>query len=189
MTIHSFLSLVIYAIIILSLDGYISRLNTIKYNKINYHIKLFNNIINTNHHNKNHNNNKYYHSKTSLFDNSNNINMHESLQQPSLKASTNNNYYKKIIQSIATQFKIIWDFTRPHTIVGSMLSIVGLYLYAIPPTYWKESLFIQSLLKSLIPSLLMNLYITGNYYSVKSVFHIFICMYIVYMYIYIYLYL
>jgi len=34
-----------------------------------------------------------------------------------------------IINPIVEQSKIIWNFTRPHTIVGSCISIICLYLY------------------------------------------------------------
>ena len=157
---HSYLILVINAIILSSIDSYSSfnRMNQIKNHKFNYHIKKSNTIFTTdsNHHhhhnvNDNKNNNKYQSSITSLY---NTINIHES--------TTTNNNNTNIVQSLSSQLKVVWDFTRPHTIVGSILSIVCLYLYAIPPIYWKESCFIQSLLKSLIPSLFMNLYITGE---------------------------
>jgi homogentisate phytyltransferase/homogentisate geranylgeranyltransferase len=68
-------------------------------------------------------------------------------------------------KTIANQFlngsKIIWDFSRPHTILGSGLSIVFLYLFAVPPTLWNSAAFKKSLIMSLVPSLFMNIYITG----------------------------
>ena len=143
MFIHLHLSLVINVIMILLTNSYYLMPNQLKYN--NLHVKLLST-------------NSYNHCvryRTSLYDSSNSINVNES-QQSTLNVSNIN-----IFQSIGKQFKIIWDFTRPHTIVGSMLSIICLYLYAIPPMYWKQRSFILSLLKSLAPSLLMNLYITG----------------------------
>lgn len=55
----------------------------------------------------------------------------------------------------------IWDFSRPHTLVGSALSVFSLYSFAVPFSYLKTNLFWTSLLSALVPSLLMNIYITG----------------------------
>ena len=55
----------------------------------------------------------------------------------------------------------IWDFSRPHTIIGSSISIISLFMYAIPFPCWKNPMYLRALLGALIPSLLMNLYITG----------------------------
>lgn len=57
--------------------------------------------------------------------------------------------------------KTLWDFTRPHTIIGSCISIACLYLFAVPASQWKTAAFRKSLLSAMGPSLLMNLYITG----------------------------
>lgn len=62
----------------------------------------------------------------------------------------------------ASEFsKTLWDFSRPHTIVGSGLSVIAIFLFATPPDLWFTPLFRSSLLSTLAPSLLMNLYITG----------------------------
>lgn len=57
---------------------------------------------------------------------------------------------------------ILWKFTRPHTIIGSAMAIPSLHFLAAPslaaaisPLCW------QSMLYAMLPSLLMNLYITG----------------------------
>jgi homogentisate phytyltransferase/homogentisate geranylgeranyltransferase len=55
----------------------------------------------------------------------------------------------------------IWDFTRPHTIVGSAISIICLYLYAIPANLWTTATFRHALISNIVPAFLMNLYITG----------------------------
>lgn len=60
-----------------------------------------------------------------------------------------------------TQAKVLWDFTRPHTIIGSCISIVSVFMFAVPKNLWATSVFQSSVLKSLIPSLFINLYITG----------------------------
>lgn len=58
-------------------------------------------------------------------------------------------------------FKILWDFARPHTLIGSGISVLSLYMYSTTPSIWKTKLFFNSVLKSLLPSLFMNIYITG----------------------------
>jgi homogentisate phytyltransferase / homogentisate geranylgeranyltransferase len=57
--------------------------------------------------------------------------------------------------------KVVWDFSRPHTVVGSTLSILSLYLYATPSQLWNSPVFLKSLMFCIIPSVLMNIYITG----------------------------
>jgi 4-hydroxybenzoate polyprenyltransferase len=62
---------------------------------------------------------------------------------------------------VPSTIRAVWDFTRPHTIIGSCISIISLYLFAVPQSLWKTPAFAASLLSALFPSLLMNLYITG----------------------------
>mmetsp|Transcript_11290 Transcript_11290/g.20037 ORF Transcript_11290/g.20037 Transcript_11290/m.20037 type:complete len:440 (-) Transcript_11290:68-1387(-) len=57
---------------------------------------------------------------------------------------------------------VLWRFTRPHTLIGSALAIPSIFLLAAP-TY--RSFFtlrtFAALSYAVIPSLLMNIYITG----------------------------
>jgi homogentisate phytyltransferase/homogentisate geranylgeranyltransferase len=57
---------------------------------------------------------------------------------------------------------VLWRFTRPHTLIGSALAIPALHILAAP-TYTQafSSAAATSTLFAMIPSLLMNLYITG----------------------------
>uniref|UniRef100_A0A7S2R0V2 Homogentisate phytyltransferase n=1 Tax=Eucampia antarctica TaxID=49252 RepID=A0A7S2R0V2_9STRA len=59
-------------------------------------------------------------------------------------------------------WKVLWRFTRPHTIIGSAMAIPALHLFAAP-TF--QAAFQPAVLRSIVfamfPSLLMNLYITG----------------------------
>ena len=57
--------------------------------------------------------------------------------------------------------KVLWDFTRPHTLIGSAVSLVSLFLFATPKAFWFTKQFLVSLFSAIVPSLLMNLYITG----------------------------
>ncbi|CEM03342.1 unnamed protein product [Vitrella brassicaformis CCMP3155] len=58
--------------------------------------------------------------------------------------------------------RTLWDFTRPHTLIGSALCIPALHLFAWP---LGASVPLQPLLMSIfwatLPALLMNVYITG----------------------------
>lgn len=57
---------------------------------------------------------------------------------------------------------VLWKFTRPHTLIGSALAVPALHLYAA--TSLEAALSVQNLLAvvyATVPSLLMNLYITG----------------------------
>ena len=65
------------------------------------------------------------------------------------------------ITGLLQQGKIVWDFTRPHTIIGSCISVVCLFLFAVPSSKWNQKIFIDSILGALTPALFMNLYITG----------------------------
>lgn len=55
----------------------------------------------------------------------------------------------------------IWNFSRPHTIVGTTSSIISLLLYSTPRAFWTSPLFLKEIFYVLIPSLLTNIYITG----------------------------
>eukprot|EP00586_Coscinodiscus_wailesii_P013339 CAMPEP_0172508304 /NCGR_PEP_ID=MMETSP1066-20121228/210868_1 /TAXON_ID=671091 /ORGANISM="Coscinodiscus wailesii, Strain CCMP2513" /LENGTH=329 /DNA_ID=CAMNT_0013286225 /DNA_START=334 /DNA_END=1320 /DNA_ORIENTATION=- len=56
----------------------------------------------------------------------------------------------------------LWRFTRPHTLIGSAIAIPSLHFFAAPnlKTALSSSMFL-SLLICIVPSLLMNVYITG----------------------------
>ena len=56
--------------------------------------------------------------------------------------------------------KILWQFSRPHTIIGSTLSILSIFAIALGTTNW---VYIDPLLLplSLLTALTCNIYITG----------------------------
>lgn len=57
---------------------------------------------------------------------------------------------------------VLWRFTRPHTIIGSALAIPALHILAAPSYSEVFGLpTLISLIFAMVPSLLMNLYITG----------------------------
>lgn len=57
---------------------------------------------------------------------------------------------------------VLWRFTRPHTLIGSAIAIPSIFLLAAPTyaSFWTKRTF-AALLYAAVPSLLMNLYITG----------------------------
>jgi homogentisate phytyltransferase/homogentisate geranylgeranyltransferase len=62
--------------------------------------------------------------------------------------------------------KILWDFSRPHTLIGSFLSITALYLISLAVAFPGEPLSLAGFysghyLKSLLAALGCNIYITG----------------------------
>jgi len=60
---------------------------------------------------------------------------------------------------------VMWRFSRPHTLIGSALAIPALHLLAAPTSVGLKGILslpvLNSILYAMIPSLLMNIYITG----------------------------
>jgi len=57
---------------------------------------------------------------------------------------------------------VLWRFTRPHTLIGSALAIPAIHLLAAPSlTSVATKHVLYSLAYSMIPALLMNVFITG----------------------------
>ena len=82
-------------------------------------------------------------------------------QSPTIPVHVPSEKEVSIPRAVLSQAKVLWDFTRPHTIIGSCISIVSLFLFAVPSNLWATTKFQTSLLQALIPSLFVNLYITG----------------------------
>ena len=59
------------------------------------------------------------------------------------------------------QLGVLWRFTRPHTLIGSALCIPALLAFAAPPGALFSAPLGYALLWALVPSLLINVYITG----------------------------
>lgn len=58
-------------------------------------------------------------------------------------------------------FSAFWRFTRPHTIIGSGLSVTSVSLLAIESVSDLNLKFVIGLFKAIIPALCMNVYIVG----------------------------
>ena len=63
--------------------------------------------------------------------------------------------------NVVDNAKILWEFTRPHTIIGSAVSLLSVFMFATPIESWLTVGFWKSALTCALPSLFMNLYITG----------------------------
>ena len=65
-------------------------------------------------------------------------------------------------KSLLDPLLVLWRFTRPHTIIGSATAIPALHLLAAPSFAAALSLpCLASMIYAMVPSLFMNLYITG----------------------------
>ena len=84
-----------------------------------------------------------------------------SINQYESKSNDNSNLFVQIIENISSFTNSLWKFTRPHTIIGSIISIVSLFLYVSPIEMINTSTFYKALFESMIPAILMNIYITG----------------------------
>lgn len=73
--------------------------------------------------------------------------------QPTTLSTTSNS----VIRPLTT----FWQFTRPHTMVGSFISILSLYMYAYPFSSWLSPDMFRRVIFAAVPSLFMNIYITG----------------------------
>jgi homogentisate phytyltransferase/homogentisate geranylgeranyltransferase len=79
-----------------------------------------------------------------------------------LELSTDSNIIKRDYKkSIVETTNTIWNFSRPHTVIGSILSIISLFTFATPPLHWIQRDFLKAILLTIIPSTLINVYITG----------------------------
>ena len=57
--------------------------------------------------------------------------------------------------------RVLWDFSRPHTFIGTALCIPALHLFAVPGSTLFSLHTLRSIFYALLPSGLINIYITG----------------------------
>eukprot|EP00903_Cladosiphon_okamuranus_P014212 g13204.t1 len=57
--------------------------------------------------------------------------------------------------------KTLWDFSRPHTMIGTAVAIPAIGVFAGPPGVPPGRRFFLSMVWAMVPSLLINVYITG----------------------------
>lgn len=66
------------------------------------------------------------------------------------------------LAALLAKVKTVWDFTRPHTLIGTVISITTVHLFAVAPLpsiSWPA--FAIQTLRALVPAMLVNVYITG----------------------------
>jgi hypothetical protein len=67
----------------------------------------------------------------------------------------------------------VWAFTRPHTLIGSAISIASLFAYATPASLLWTPAFFRALGHAVLPACAMNIYITGlNQVRSPSLLHL-----------------
>ncbi|CAM9473443.1 unnamed protein product, partial [Ectocarpus fasciculatus] len=57
--------------------------------------------------------------------------------------------------------KTLWEFSRPHTMIGTAVAIPAIGVFAGPPGVLPGRRFFLSMLWAMVPSLFINVYITG----------------------------
>jgi hypothetical protein len=65
------------------------------------------------------------------------------------------------LQPILSSLNAFYRFSRPHTIIGTALSIVSVSLLAVESSSDVSSLFFTGVLQALVAALFMNVYIVG----------------------------
>ncbi|XP_037487207.1 probable homogentisate phytyltransferase 1, chloroplastic [Triticum dicoccoides] len=66
-----------------------------------------------------------------------------------------------IWKPISTSLNAFYRFSRPHTVIGTALSIVSVSLLAVESLHDISPLFLTGLLEAVVPALFMNIYIVG----------------------------
>ena len=69
--------------------------------------------------------------------------------------------FSTVLHPLLSQLQILWEFGRPHTLIGSAVSLMALFLFATPKSFWSTKEFGAALVSAMGPAMLMNLYITG----------------------------
>lgn len=64
------------------------------------------------------------------------------------------------LEQLATAFDVFYRFTRPHTMLGTFVSIVSVSIMAMQSFTWTAAA-VNGLLQALVPALLMNVAIVG----------------------------
>ncbi|CAN6448147.1 unnamed protein product [Victoria cruziana] len=63
--------------------------------------------------------------------------------------------------SIRKSFNAFYRFSRPHTVIGTAISIVSVSLVAVESLSDFSPLFVTGLMQAVVPALFMNIYIVG----------------------------
>ncbi|KAI3932613.1 hypothetical protein MKW98_012584 [Papaver atlanticum] len=68
---------------------------------------------------------------------------------------------KSTQKPLQTAIGIFYRFSRPHTVIGTTLSIISVSLLAVERLSDVSPLFLTGVLEAIVPALLMNIYIVG----------------------------
>lgn len=95
------------------------------------------------------------------------IRRHQDGSSSETSGSSSRGGLKGVLNNIKDAVKTIWDFSRPHTLLGTLISVPAVHLFAAAP-YMASlglgkvlSVVVASVFSSLPPALLVNVYITG----------------------------
>ncbi|OVA00929.1 UbiA prenyltransferase family [Macleaya cordata] len=79
----------------------------------------------------------------------------------SLESEPESGNPKSTWKSLQTAFDVFYRFSRPHTVIGTALSIVSVSLLAVERLSDFSPLFFTGLLEAVVAALFMNIYIVG----------------------------
>ncbi|XP_077238046.1 putative homogentisate phytyltransferase 1, chloroplastic [Tasmannia lanceolata] len=68
---------------------------------------------------------------------------------------------KSFCTSVSKQFNAFYRFSRPHTVIGTVLGIISVSLLPVETMTDLSPTFLIGLLKALLPSICMNFYVVG----------------------------
>ncbi|WCJ30363.1 Homogentisate geranylgeranyltransferase chloroplastic [Euphorbia peplus] len=84
------------------------------------------------------------------------------LRKYSSEISSNPNYnYKNWNSILENHFNSLYQFSRPHTVIGTIIGITSISLLPIQTIGDFSPTFLIGLLKALLPAILMNIYVVG----------------------------
>ncbi|XP_065850811.1 homogentisate geranylgeranyltransferase, chloroplastic-like [Euphorbia lathyris] len=76
-------------------------------------------------------------------------------------ASNSNNNYKNWNSTLENHFNSLYQFSRPHTVIGTIIGITSISLLPVEAIRDFSPTFLIGILKALLPSILMNIYVVG----------------------------
>ncbi|EPS63580.1 homogentisic acid phytyltransferase, partial [Genlisea aurea] len=63
--------------------------------------------------------------------------------------------------SVQSAWDVFYRFSRPHTVIGTVLSIISVSLLAVEKSSDISPLFLTGVFEAIIASVMMNIYIVG----------------------------
>ncbi|KAK9683536.1 hypothetical protein RND81_10G148700 [Saponaria officinalis] len=75
--------------------------------------------------------------------------------------SRNDDKFSSFFDRMSKLFNAFYRFTRPHTIIGTLIGVTSIFLLPIRSTSDLSPQFFMAWLKTLLPTILMNIYVVG----------------------------